>query len=71
MQQHKKKVLINGALYQCTNSFTIFSLLSYLGFNTNLIVIDYNGVILPKESWNRTGLNTNDRIEILTLAGGG
>jgi len=46
-------------------------LLNYLGFNTALIVVDYNGSILPKEFWSCTTLQTNDTIEILTVAGGG
>ena len=52
-------------------SFTISSLLLYLGFKTDLIVVDYNGTILQKEFWHNTQLKTNDNIEILTIAGGG
>lgn len=43
----------------------------YLNFNTNLIVIDYNGSILQKEFWHKTNIKPNDNIEILTIAGGG
>jgi sulfur carrier protein len=64
-------ILINGKTYQTSNSLTLFSLLFYLGFKLNLIVIDYNGTILPKEYWSQTLLSNNDSIEILTIAGGG
>jgi sulfur carrier protein len=49
----------------------MFSLLKYLGFKLDLIVIDYNGTILPREFWATTKLQNQDKIEILTVAGGG
>ena len=67
----KKLVYINGEAYKYKASFTVLSLLTYLSFNTGLIVIDYNGTILPTELWPKTVLVENDRIEILTVAGGG
>jgi sulfur carrier protein len=68
----KKKIIrINGATYFYKAPFTVLSLLDYLGFKTNLIVIDYNGTILQKESWHQTNLKSEDNLEILTVAGGG
>lgn len=67
----KMDLTINGERYKYTNSFTVFSLLKYLGFNKNLIVVDYNGTILQKEFWDKTYLKTHDSLEILTVAGGG
>ena len=64
-------ISINGKNYSINSSLTIFSLLLYLGFKLNLVVIDYNGTILPREFWSSTFLEKNDRIEILTIAGGG
>lgn len=64
-------LIINGENYKYTASFTILSLLEYLGFNTDLIVVDYNGMVLQKEFWVQTPVYTNDRLEILTIAGGG
>jgi len=48
-----------------------YDLIIYLGFNIKLILIDYNGSILQKEQWDQVFLENNDRIEIITLAGGG
>ena len=71
MQLHNTILTINGENYKYTASFTIFSLLEYLGFNVDLIVVDYNGMILQKEFWPNTKLKDNDSLEILTVAGGG
>jgi len=67
----KNTFIINGQVYKFRSQLTICSLLQYLGFNTNLIVIDYNGTILQKNFWEQTKLTSNDKIEILTVAGGG
>ena len=64
-------ITINGEMYRYTGAFTIFSLLRYLGFNIDLIVVDYNGAILQKEFWDCTYLGEMDTLEILTIAGGG
>jgi len=62
---------INGFKYVFNSAFTIFELMDYLGFNKNVIVIDYNGVILDKNLWKKTYLENNDFLEILSIAGGG
>ena len=67
----RKLLEINGVNYTFTCHFTIDSLLRYLGFNTKLIVIDYNGTILQTELWSDTELKNYDKLEILTVAGGG
>jgi sulfur carrier protein len=50
---------------------SISYLLTYLGFNTLLILVDYNGSILQKVEWKQVFLKKGDQIEIITLAGGG
>ena len=65
------KLNINGLLYEYQPPMSTFDLLTYLGFNTNLILVDYNGTLLPKEQWEVLSLKEGDSLEILTLAGGG
>ena len=45
------KLNINGLLYEYQPPMSTFDLLTYLGFNTDLILVDYNGTLLPKEQW--------------------
>ena len=70
-KEQKKKLNINGSMYLFNSSFTILELMNYLGFNKNVIVIDYNGVIIQKSLWEKTYIQTNDSLEILSIAGGG
>ena len=65
------KLNINGLLYEYEPPMSTFDLLTYLGFNTDLILVDYNGTLLPKEQWEVLSLKEGDSLEILTLAGGG
>lgn len=68
----KPKILnINGSSYIFNSAVTIFQLMNYLGFNKNVIVIDYNGAILEKALWKHTFLKDSDCLEILSIAGGG
>jgi len=62
---------INGEYYEYKDPLNVKDLLSYLGFNTKIIVIDYNGNVLQRESWTKTFIKSMDKIEILTIAGGG
>ena len=66
-----KRLNINGSTYVFNSAITILQLMNYLGFNKNVIVIDYNGVILEKTLWKNTTLKDNDCLEILSIAGGG
>ena len=76
MKQNLNNLLrlkINGTfyLYRVVSSSNILDLINYLGFNKNVIVIDYNGYILEKIRWDQTFLQNNDSLEILSIAGGG
>ena len=62
---------INDASYLFNSTFSVLELMNYLGFNKNIIVIDYNGILLEKKFWEKTYLQTKDRLEIFSIAGGG
>jgi sulfur carrier protein len=66
-----KSLILNGLSYEYKSPMTIMNLLEYLGFNIRVIIVDYNGTILPKKVWQEKYLKENDSIEILTIAGGG
>jgi thiamine biosynthesis protein ThiS len=68
MSRHFK---INGIHYLVISKFTVLKLITYLGFNQNLIVIDYNGNLLEKNLWTLTYVKNGDSLEILSIAGGG
>ena len=44
----ENRLHINGLKYFFKPNLSILELMEYLGFNKNVIVIDYNGIILDK-----------------------
>ena len=62
---------LNGIMYESDETFTLLYLLNYFGFNVQTLLIDYNGIIMQKEYWDKIKIKEKDRIEILTIAGGG
>ena len=64
-------ITINGESYNCAVETKLPDLLENLGFNLRLIAIEYNGEILHKQYWPQTELNHGDRLEIVTIVGGG
>ena len=42
-----------------------------LGHNPTLVVVEHNGVIVPKGRWQSTTVERGDNLEIVTIVGGG
>jgi len=67
-----KTFLFNGQRYLSQDTkFTVFDLLNYFDYNPSLLVIEYNNFILIKKNWNKIVISNNDKIEVLTIVGGG
>ena len=45
--------------------------MNYCKYNETLIVIEYNNLICEKKNWNTIFIQNNDKIEIITIVGGG
>jgi sulfur carrier protein len=54
-----------------THDLTIFELINYFNYNTSLLVLEYNNLICNKKNWNKIFIKNNDKIEIVTIVGGG
>jgi thiamine biosynthesis protein ThiS len=42
-----------------------------LGLKSDRIAVELNGEIVPRSTWNETGISTGDRLEIVHFVGGG
>ena len=61
---------INGEPHLCSSQ-SLPILLESLGFNLRLIAVEYNGEILHRQFWAETVVNSGDKIEVVTIVGGG
>ncbi|WP_353259391.1 sulfur carrier protein ThiS, partial [Prochlorothrix hollandica] len=45
--------------------------LQQLGLNPRLVAVEYNGEILHRQFWETTVVQAGDRLEVVTIVGGG
>ena len=64
-------IAVNGENHPCIAETLLPELLGQLGFNPRLIAIEYNGEILHRQFWPTTKIQAGDRLEIVTIVGGG
>ena len=62
---------LNGQKYTTTYKATISDLIDYFGYNQSLLVVEYNQFICHKTEWDKIFIKKNDKIEIVTIVGGG
>jgi sulfur carrier protein len=64
-------ILVNGASKPCKAGTLLPAFLESLGLNPRLVAVEYNGEILHRQLWNTTYLHAHDKLEIVTIVGGG
>jgi sulfur carrier protein len=62
---------VNGETRNCVSPTALPELLQQLGFNLRLIAVEYNGEILHRQFWTETHIKNGDRLEVVTIVGGG
>ena len=62
---------VNGDDRICEPNLTMIELLEYLWLNPRLVAVEYNGEILHRQLWGNTIIQNSDRLEIVTIVGGG
>lgn len=67
----EKNIFINGHKLFINKNTTINEILKYFDYKNTLFVIEYNGLICDRKDWTEIKINSNDRIEIISIVGGG
>jgi sulfur carrier protein len=62
---------VNGEQHQCPAAVSLPAFLERLGLNPRLVAVEYNGEILHRQFWDNTTMQDGDRLEIVTIVGGG
>lgn len=66
-----KTFFLNGQEYCTDKTISLLELLSYFNYNSALLVLEYNNFICNKKDWNKIFITNKDKIEIVTIVGGG
>lgn len=64
-------VEVNGNTVNSADSLSLPQLLEQMGLNPRLVAVEYNGEILHRQYWETTKIKDGDRLEIVTIVGGG
>ena len=66
-----RQFYLNGQTYLTSYPLTLLELLMYFNYDDSLLVLEYNKSICNKTNWSKTFIVNNDKIEIVTIVGGG
>lgn len=66
-----KIFFVNGQEYYTINPISLQDLLNYFDYNSSLLVLEYNNFICNKKNWDKILISNCDKIEIVTIVGGG
>ncbi len=62
---------VNGHKFCTEQKVTISQLIKYFNYNTSLLVLEHNNLICNYKNWDKIFIQNNDKIEIVTIVGGG
>ena len=68
------KLKLNGEIKTINHSdeeFFLDGLITHLGYQPQLIVVELNGAIINPQDWNNTKIKEGDCLEVVTIVGGG
>ena len=66
-----KHFLLNGQKYHTKQIINLFDIVNYFNYNDSLLVLEYNNFICNKKNWKEIYIKDQDKIEIVTIVGGG
>ena len=64
-------LIVNGENRSCDPVTNLPQILQQLGYNPRLVAVEYNGEILHRQFWEQTQVQSGDRLEVVTIVGGG
>jgi sulfur carrier protein len=64
-------VRLNGEAVGCPAGLSLLELLEHLGYRPQLVVVEFNGEILPRARWATQPVREADGLEVVTIVGGG
>jgi sulfur carrier protein len=62
---------VNGEARSCPEGLMLPQVLEALGYRPQLVVVEFNGTILPRQRWPEQPVGESDVLEVVTIVGGG
>jgi sulfur carrier protein len=64
-------IQLNGEPRLCPAGLSLLQVLEQLGYRPQLVVVEFNGAILPRQRWSEQPVREADGLEVVTIVGGG
>jgi len=71
MSEITLQIRLNGDLIECPAGLSLLQLLELRGYKPQLVVVEFNGEILPRARWADQPVREADALEVVTIVGGG
>ena len=71
MESEHLRISVNGSAREVEAGASVADLLRALGLASERVAVERNGVLVPRRAHAETLLAADDRIEVVTLVGGG
>ena len=67
------KISVNGEekLFQSYESISLNETIKLLGYSSNTVVVEVNKLIINSAEWEEKFIKNGDRLEIVSIVGGG
>ena len=68
------KIRVNGEEKFITNAdkgYNLSEILSQLGYKNNTVIVELNNLIINCESWREKIVKDGDKLEVVSIVGGG
>jgi sulfur carrier protein len=70
-QMAEIQLRVNGEPRSCGAGLSLDQALERLGYRPQLVVVEFNGSILPRSRWSEQPVVESDVLEVVTIVGGG
>lgn len=65
------QIRVNGEQRSSPEGLNLQEVLIHLGYQPAVVVVELNGVILPRSQWPGRRVVESDALEVVTIVGGG
>ena len=67
------KIKINGEerIIQCNKSISLNETMKFLGYSSNTVIVELNKLIINSDEWKNKFIKEGDKLEIVSIVGGG
>ena len=68
---NRKFFFLNGHKFIFIKDITLNQIIDYFDYQNAIFIVEYNNLISRQTKWKKIEISLNDKIEIISIVGGG